>query len=89
MTEHDGELRQYYAVRRKLDNALPDKKLAPKAWQAELGRLCQEYAQLHEELTPIYAELKKLRDIQHKTDGVLRRQKEPEVQAQKRAQDER
>ncbi len=89
MAEHDGELRQFYAVKRKLDNALPDKKLTPKAWQAELDRLSQEYAQLHEELTPIYAELKKLRDIQHKTDGVMRRQKEPEVQAQKRTQDER
>jgi hypothetical protein len=44
VAEHDSEIQQFYTVRRKLDNAVSDKKLMPKAWQAELDALSQEYA---------------------------------------------
>ena len=75
MEAHDCEIRQFYAVKRKLDNAeLPDKKLTPKVWQKERDALTAEYAAEREKLKPIQAELKKLREIQHKADAGLRRQ---------------
>jgi hypothetical protein len=66
LAAHDSEIRQYYAVKRKLDSALPDKKLAPKTWQEELDRLSEMYAEDSQKLKPIYADLKKLREIQAK-----------------------
>jgi hypothetical protein len=66
LAAHDSEIRQYYAVKRKLDSALPDKKLTPKAWQDELDRLGAAYAEESAKLKPIYADLKKLREIQAK-----------------------
>ena len=58
--EHDSEIRQFYAVKRKLDNAgLSGKKLTPKQWQAELDRLMEQYAAETAELKPVYADLKK------------------------------
>jgi len=72
MAEHDSEIHQYYAVKRRLDSAeLPEGKLTPKKWKAELDRLSQEYAAESTKLKPIYAELKKLRDIQYKVDTYL------------------
>lgn len=70
--EHDSEIRQFYAVKRKLDNAgLPGKKLTQKQWQAELEMLMAQYAAETAELKPVYIDLKKLRDIQFKVDSVL------------------
>jgi hypothetical protein len=74
MAEHDSEISQFYAVRRKLDNAVPDKKLTPKAWQAELDQLSQEYATESAKLKPMWDDLKKLNDLQHKVDRTLREQ---------------
>ena len=57
--EHDSEIRQFYAVKRKLDNAgLPGKKLTPKQWQAELEMLMEQYAAETAELKPVYSDLK-------------------------------
>ena len=59
-------------MKRKLDNAgLPGKKLTQKQWQAELDRLTEQYAAETAELKPVYADLKKLRDIQYKVDSAL------------------
>jgi hypothetical protein len=66
LAAHDSEIRQYYAVKRKLEDALPDKKLAPKAWQEELERISKAYVEDSQKLKPIYADLKKLREIQAK-----------------------
>jgi len=69
MAEHDSEIRQFYAVKRKLDSYnLPDKKLTTKAWQAERDQLSEEYAADSEKLKPINADLKQLRDIQYKVN---------------------
>ena len=77
LAEHDSEMRQYYAVKRRLDSALPDRKLTPKAWQAELDMLSREYAAGQAEASSLWGELKKLRDIRYKVDTVLHdRQKE-------------
>ena len=79
--EHDSEIRQFYAVKRKLDNAgLPGKRLTPKQWQAELDRLMEQYAAETAELKPVYADLKKLRDIQFKVNSVLHDQQRREQQ---------
>ena len=79
--EYDSEIRQFYAVKRKLDNAgLPGKKLTPKKWQAELDRLIEQYAAETAELKPVYADLKKLRDIQYKVDSTLRDQQRQQPQ---------
>jgi ATP-dependent exoDNAse (exonuclease V) alpha subunit len=74
LAAHDSEIRQYYAVKRKLDSALPDKKLAPKAWQTELDQLSRAYAEESAKLKPIYADLKKLREIQAKINTAAHEQ---------------
>ena len=71
LAEHDSEMRQYYAVKRRLDSSLPDRKLTPKAWQAELDMLSREYAAGQAEASSLWGELKKLRDIRYKVDTVL------------------
>ena len=71
LAEHDSEMRQYYAVKRRLDSSLTDRKLTPKAWQAELDMLSQEYAAGQAEARSLWGELKKLRDIRYKVDTVL------------------
>lgn len=85
MAEHDREISQYYAVKRKLDSAdLPGKKLTPKEWQVELDRLSQVYAAESAELKPIHADLKKLRDIQYKVDTHLHDQQRKQNHQKKR-----
>ena len=85
MAEHDSEISQYYAVKRKLDSAdLPGKKLTPKEWQVELDRLSQVYAAESAELKPIHADLKKLRDIQYKVDTHLHDQQRKQNHQKKR-----
>ena len=86
MAEHDSEISQFYAVKRKLDNAdLPGKTLTPKAWQKELDTLTEEYAAKREKLNPIFADLKKLRSIQYKLDTYLH---DKERQPQRKKQHE-
>jgi hypothetical protein len=64
-----------------LDNAgLPGKKLTPKQWQAELKMLMEQYVAETAELKPIYADLKKLRNIQYKVDSALHDQQRREHQ---------
>lgn len=68
-------------MKRKLDNAgLPGKKPIPKQWQAELEQLMEQYAAETAELKPVYADLKKLRDIQYKVDSVLHDQQRQQQQ---------
>ena len=79
--EHDSEIGQFYAVKRKLDNAgLPGKKLTPKQWQEELEMLMEQYAAKTAALKPVYGDLKKLRDIQFKIDSVLHDQQRQQQQ---------
>jgi hypothetical protein len=53
---------------------VPDKKLTIKAWQAEFDQLSQEYAAESAKLKPMWDDLKKLNDLQHKVDSTLREQ---------------
>jgi hypothetical protein len=81
VAEHDSEISQFYAVRRKLDNAVSDKKLTVKAWQAEFDQLSQEYAAESAKLKPMWDDLKKLNDLQYKVDNTLHdQQRSPQKQ---------
>lgn len=85
MAAHDSEIRQFYAVKRKLDNAdIPGKKLTPDKWQTELDALKDEYAAEKTEVSKINAELKPLRDIQYKVNTYLHDQQHNRQQQQKR-----
>ena len=85
MAEHDGEIRQFYAVKRKLDNAnIPGKKLTPEKWQRELDALKAEYDAEKTEVSNINAELKPLRDIQYKVNTYLHDHQHDRQQQQKR-----
>ena len=85
MAEHDSEIRQFYAVKRKLDNAnIPGKKLTPEKWQRELDALKAEYDAEKTEVSNINAELKPLRDIQYKVNTYLHDHQHDRQQQQKR-----
>ena len=72
MVAHDSEIRQFYAVKRKLDNAdISIKKLTPEKWQKKLDALKDEYAAEKTEVSKINAELKPFRDIQYKVNTYL------------------
>lgn len=70
-TDHDSELRQYYAVKRKQNELLPDQVIRMITWKTELEQLGQEYANESAALKPIYAELKKLRELQQHVDTAI------------------
>ena len=72
--EHESEINQFYAVKRKLDAALTEKKLTPKAWQAELDRLEQEYTAESAEAKELYGEVRKLNGIKVILHDALRDQ---------------
>lgn len=85
MAAHDKEIRQFYAVRRKLDNAdIPGKKLTQEKWQKELDALKAEYEAEKAEVSKINAELKPLRDIQYKVNTYLHDHQHDHQQQQKR-----
>lgn len=72
MAEHDSEIRQYYAVKRKLDaHDIPDKTFKTTVWTKELDKLKEEYEAESAEVKDLYADLKKLRDIQYKVNTAL------------------
>ena len=72
--EHESEINQFYAVKRKLDAALTEKKLTPKAWQAEIDRLEQEYTAESAEAKELYGEIGKLNGIKVILHDALRDQ---------------
>ena len=81
----DKEIRKFYAVKRKLDNAdIPGKKLTQEKWQKELDALKAEYEAEKAEVSKINAELKPLRDIQYKANTYLHDHQRGRQQQQKR-----
>ena len=59
-SEHDDTLRLFYMAERKLKGQVVDGKLPAASWRAEKARLETEYRDLQTELTPLYADTKKL-----------------------------
>lgn len=79
LSGHDDEIRQFYAVCRKLDDQVPDKKLAVKAWQKELDTLQQEHASEGIEAKDLWDEMKRTLAIRQKVDTALHdRQRTPQ-----------
>ena len=58
--EHDEKLRLFYMAERKLKGKIENGKLPAAAWREEKARLEMEYRELQQELTPLYADTKKL-----------------------------
>ena len=87
--EHDDTLRLFYMAERKLKGQAVDGKLPAASWRAEKARLETEYRDLQQELTPLYADTKKLwaihysiYEVQHAQErqNAATRQKKPEIE---------
>ena len=87
--EHDDTLRLFYMAERKLKGQVVDGKLPVAAWRAEKARLETEYRDLQTELTPLYADVKKLwgihyniYEVQHEQErqNAAVRQKKQEIE---------
>jgi len=88
-TEHDDELRTFYMAERKLKPHFKDGKLPITAWRRERKRLEQEYKDIQTELSPLYADVKKLwaihyniYEVQHEQErqNAATRQKKQEIE---------
>ena len=79
----ENALRLYHMAERKLKPHFKDGKLPVTAWRKEHDRLEQEYKTGQAELSPIYAEVKKLWQIKYKVDQVIHGQ-EKSVQSNKK-----
>ena len=87
--EHDDTLRLFYMAERKLNGQVVDGKLPTAVWRAEKARLETEYRDLQQELTPLYADTKKLwaihysiYEVQHEQErqNAVTRQKKQEIE---------
>ena len=87
--EHDDTLRLFYMAERKLKRQVVDDKLPAAAWREEKARLETEYRDLQTELTPLYADVKKLwgihyniYEVQHEQErqNAAVRQKKQEIE---------
>ena len=87
--EHDDTLRLFYMAERKLKRQVVDGKLPAAAWCEEKARLETEYRDLQTELTPLYADVKKLwaihyniYEVQHEQErqNAAVRQKKREIE---------
>ena len=58
-------------MKRKQNELLPDQVIRMITWKTELEQLGQEYANESAALKPIYAELKKLRELQQHVDTAI------------------
>ena len=59
-SEHDDTLRTFYMAERKLKPYFKDGKIPITVWRRERERLEQEYKDIQTELSPLYADVKKL-----------------------------
>ena len=87
--EHDDTLRLFYMAERKLNGQVVDGKLPTAPWRSEKARLETEYRDLQTELTPLYADVKKLwaihysiYEVQHEKErqNAVTRQKKQEIE---------
>ena len=86
---HDNELRTFYMAERKLKPYFKDGKMPITAWRRERKRLEQEYKDIQTELSPLYADVKKLwaihyniYEVQHEQErqNTATRQKKQEME---------
>lgn len=75
LSEHDSEIRQFYAAKRNIEKCgLFGARIITKPLQDELKELSAEYATIDGEIVRIYADLKRLRDIQYKIESTQHEQ---------------
>ena len=85
--EHDDTLRLFYMAERKLKGQVVDGKLPAAAWRAEKARLETEYRDLQQELTPMYADTKKLWAIHYSIYEVQHEQERQNAAARQKKQE--
>ena len=83
-TEHDDELRTFYMAERKLKPYFKDGKLPITAWCRERERLEQEYKDIQTELSPLYADVKRLWAIHYNIYEVQHEQERQQTQLHSR-----
>ena len=88
-SEHDNELRTFYMAERKLKPHFKDGKLPIAAWRKERAQLEQDCKGIQTELSPLYADVKKLwaihyniYEVQHEQEhqNAATRQKKQEIE---------
>ena len=88
-SEHDDTLRTFYMAERTLKPYFKDGKIPITAWRRERERLEQEYKDIQTELSPLYADVKKLwgihyniYEVQHEQErqNATIRQKKQEIE---------
>lgn len=82
--EHDNELRTFYMAERKLKPYFKDGKLPITAWRREREQLEQEYKDTQTELSPLYADVKRLWAIHYNIYEVQHEQERQQTQLHSR-----
>ena len=83
-SEHDDTLRTFYMAERKLKPHFKDGKMPITAWRRERERLEQEYKDIQTELSPLYADVKKLWAIHYNIYEVQHEQERQQTQLRSR-----
>ena len=83
-SEHDDTLRTFYMAERKLKPYFKDGKIPITAWRRERERLEQEYKDIQTELSPLYADVKKLWAIHYNIYEVQHEQERQQTQLRSR-----
>ena len=83
-SEHDDSLRTFYMAERKLKPYFKDGKLPITVWRRERERLEQEYKDIQTELSPLYADVKKLWAIHYNIYEVQHEQERQQTQLRSR-----
>ena len=79
--EHESELRQFYAVRRKLkEHSSPDGKYPKAAWRKELERIQTEREGEYARYKTLRDDLKTLWSIRQRVDGAIRQKTREEME---------
>ena len=82
---HEGELRQFYMARRKLEpHFTPEGKLPLTKWRTERGKLQQAYQEDYAKYKPIRDDLMKLYQVKSTVDTARRRQEQAHTQRRDR-----
>ena len=86
-SNHDSELRQFYAVRRALTEELKGEPVNVKAWQREYDDFRAEYTRLRAQYNPLKEDLAKLRQVQYQVSRAIHdRELEQQVQKKREVQ---
>ena len=83
-SEHDDTLRTFYMAERTLKPYFKDGKIPITAWRRERERLEQEYKDIQTELSPLYADVKKLWAIHYNIYEVQHEQERHQTQLRSR-----